>query len=151
MTRWNNPKGLSVNWALGNRGLKEGAPIALACRLRRWSHWLRWGKTKRTKLEFSGWDLRPYILLHRFVHICIGSTDNCSRIFWTLVAWGRSVHQARPWNGDEAEHKATAWQWQNRSEEKKDKAMHCTGMNEVRSAWGIMWKERGSIETVWLS
>ena len=44
------------------------------------------GKTKRTKLEFSGWDLRPYILLHMYVHVCIGSTDDCSRIFRILVA-----------------------------------------------------------------
>ena len=43
-------------------------------------------ETKRTKLEFSGWDLCPYILLHGFVHICIGSTDDCSRIFRILVA-----------------------------------------------------------------
>ena len=55
-------------------------------RLQRYSHWLRWGKTKRTKLEFFGWDLRPYILLHMYVHVCIGSTDDCSRIFRTLVA-----------------------------------------------------------------
>ena len=43
-------------------------------------------KTKRTKLEFSGWDLRPYILLHMYVHVCIGSTDECSRVFQSLVA-----------------------------------------------------------------
>ena len=27
------------------------------------------------------------------------------------------MHQARPWNGNEVEHKATAWRWQNGSEE----------------------------------
>ena len=43
-------------------------------------------ETKRTKLEFSGWDLRPYILLLLYVHDCIGSTDDCSRIFRTLVS-----------------------------------------------------------------
>ena len=46
---------------------------------------MRW-KTKRTKLEFSGWDLRPYILLLVYVHVGIGSTDDCSRIIWILVA-----------------------------------------------------------------
>ena len=86
-----------------------------------------------------------------FVHICIGSTNDCSRIFWTLVAWGRSVHQAQPWNGNKAEHKATAWRWQNGSEGKKSIAMHCTEMNEVRSACGMMWKEKRSIETAWLA
>ena len=32
-------------------------------------------KTKRTRLEFSGWHLRPYILLYVCVHVCIVSTD----------------------------------------------------------------------------
>ena len=119
--------------------------------LRRWSHWLVWGKTKRTKLEFSGWDLRPYILLHVYVHICTGSTDDCSRTFRCLVAWGGSVHQAWPRYGSEVKHKATTRQWQNGREERKDIAMHCTEMNEARCACGIMWREKGSIETAWLS
>ena len=75
----------SVNWY--SRELRKGVCTESAgSRLQRWSHWLVWGKTKRTKLEFSGWDLCPYILLHVFVHICTGSTDDCSRIFWYLVA-----------------------------------------------------------------
>ena len=140
----------SVNWysrESRNWVRTEGA----SSRLRRWSHWLVWGKTKRTKLEFSGWGLCPYILLHMFVHICIGSTDDCSRIFRYLVAWGRSVHQVWPWNESEVRHGATAWRWQNGNKEKKSIAMHCTEMNEVRSAWGMMWKEKRSIGTVWLS
>ena len=48
------------------------------------------------------------------------------------------MHQARPWNGNEAEHKATAWWWQNGSEGKKYIAMHCTEMEGVRSACGMM-------------
>ena len=44
------------------------------------------------------------------------------------------MHQAQPWNGREVEHDATAWQRQNGREERKNIAMHCTGMNEVRSA-----------------
>ena len=39
-----------------------------------------------------------------------------------------------------------------RMEEKKSGiAMHCTEMNEVRSACSIMRKEKRSIETAWLS
>ena len=72
--------------ALGNRRLKGECTEGTSSRLRRYSHWLRWGKTKRTKLEFSGWDLRPYILLLLYVHVCIGSTDDCSRVFQILVA-----------------------------------------------------------------
>ena len=127
---------------LGNWGV-EYAPKALAVScgddLTGW-----WGKTKRTKLEFSGWDLCPYILLHVFVHICTGSTDDCSRVFRYLVAWGRSVHQAWPWNGREVEHDVTAQRWQNGNEEKCDIAMHCTRINEVSSAWGmgVKWKEK---------
>ena len=34
----------------------------------------------------------------------------------------------------ETEHEVTAQQWQNRREEKKNIAMHCMEMNEVRSA-----------------
>ena len=34
----------------------------------------------------------------------------------------------------EAEHDATAWQWQNRREEKKNIAMDCTEMNGVKNA-----------------
>ena len=140
---WNNPKGLSVNWALGNRRLKGGAPIALACQLRRWSHWLRWGKTKRTKLEFSGWDLRPYILLYMFVPICIRSTDDCSRMFQILVAWGRSVHQARPWSGDKAEHKATARWWQNgRKEVGHSHALHGDEWSEECMWHNVKRKEK---------
>ena len=73
---------------LGSRESKTkgGRTEGTSNRLRRYSHWLRWGITKRTKLEFFGWDLHPYILLHMYVHICIGSTDDCSRIFRTLVA-----------------------------------------------------------------
>ena len=135
---------------LGNRGL-EHAPKALAVGcggdLTGW-----YGeKTKRTKLRFSGWDLRPYILLHMFVHICTGSTDDGSRVFQYLVPWGGSVHQARPWNGREVKHDATTRQWQNGNKEKKGIAMCCTEMNEVRNTWGMMWKEEGSIGAAWLS
>ena len=44
----------------------------------------------------------------------------------------------------EVKHKATTWQWQNGREEKKNIAMHCMEMNEVRSAWGmgVKWKEK---------
>ena len=48
------------------------------------------------------------------------------------------MHQARPWNGNEVKHEATARRWQNGREGKKNIAMHCTEMNEVRSACGIM-------------
>ena len=34
----------------------------------------------------------------------------------------------------EVRHDATAWQWQNEREEKKNIAMHCIEMNEVGSA-----------------
>ena len=72
--------------ALGNQRLNRRRTEGTSNRLRRYSHWLRWGKTKRTKLEFSGWNLRPYILLLLYVHVCIRSTDDCSRIFRILVA-----------------------------------------------------------------
>ena len=73
-----------VKGALGNRGSKctdQRLTMARSVQV----ELMRW-KTKRTKLEFSGWDLRPYILLLLYVHVCIGSTDDCSRIFRTLVA-----------------------------------------------------------------
>ena len=107
----------SINW-YSRESRNWVSTESTSSRLQRWSHWLVWGKTKRTKLEFSGWDLHPYILLHVFVHICTGSTNDCSRIFRCLVAWGGSMHQARPWNGKEVEHDATAWKWQNGNEEK---------------------------------
>ena len=44
------------------------------------------------------------------------------------------MHQARPWNGKEVKHEATAQRWQNGREEKKNIAMHCMVMNEVRGA-----------------
>ena len=109
----------------------------------RWSHWLVGGKTKQTKLEFSGWDLHPYILLHVFVHICTGSTNDCSRIFRYLVAWGGSVHQARPWNGREVEHDVTAWQWAEwkRRQEGHSHALHGDEWSEECMRHGEMKRE----------
>ena len=70
----------SINWH-SRESKKWDAPKALAVGCGDdLSGWYG-GKTKRTKLEFSGWDLRPYILLHVFVPICTGSTDESSRIF----------------------------------------------------------------------
>ena len=45
-----------------------------------------WVKTKRTKLEFSGWHLWPFILLGMYVHVYIKSTDESSKTFQELVA-----------------------------------------------------------------
>ena len=72
-----------VKGALGNRRSKS-TDQRLAMIRSVQVELMRW-KTKRTKLEFSGWDLRPYMLLHVYVPICIGSTDDCSRIFRILV------------------------------------------------------------------
>ena len=56
-----------------------------------------WGKTKRTRLEFSGWHLRPYILLYLYIHICIRSTDESqhSLSMWqhVLVACIKHSHE----------------------------------------------------------
>ena len=37
-------------------------------------------------------------------------------------------------HGIEGEHETTTWRWQNGSEEKKNIAIHCMEMNEVRSS-----------------
>ena len=54
---------------LGSRELKtdERRTEGTSNWLWRYSHWLRWGKIKRTKLEFSGWDLRP---LYTTTYVC---------------------------------------------------------------------------------
>ena len=61
--------------ALGNRRLKWYWPMTSNGQER--SSGFNRVKTKRTKLEFSGWHLRPYILEWHsmYVHVCIGSTD----------------------------------------------------------------------------
>ena len=88
------PKGLSVNWNSRESKTKGRRTESASSQLRRWSLWLSREKTKRTRLKFFGWHLWPYILLHMCVHVCTGSTDECSRMFWYLVAWGSGMHQA---------------------------------------------------------
>ena len=92
--RWNNPNGFSVDWSSRELKTKEVRTKSTSNWLLSWSLWLKRGKTKRTRLEFSGRHLRPYILLHMFVHVCTRSTDERSRIFRYLVAWGSGMHQA---------------------------------------------------------
>ena len=67
----------SIAWAVNNgsrdlltvQSTSSGSGVAYLVAL--------WEKTKRTRLEFSGWHLRPYIHTGTimYVHVCIGSTD----------------------------------------------------------------------------
>ena len=67
-----------------------------------------------------------------FVHVCIGSTDEFQHrlSMWQHVLGACIKHSHEM----EVRHDATAQQWQNGREEKKNIAMHCTEMNEVMSA-----------------
>ena len=67
-----------------------------------------------------------------YVHVCIGSTDESQHrlSMWQYVLGACITHSHKM----EERHDATAWQWQNGNEEKKNIAMHCMEMNEMRSA-----------------
>ena len=61
------------------------------------------------------------------------------------------MHQVRPWNGNEAEHKATAWRWQNGSEGKG----HSYALHGDERSEECMWhdvkrkeKHRGSVAVI---
>ena len=53
------------------------------------------------------------------------------------------MHQARPWNGNEAEHKATAWRWQNGSGGKRHShALHGDERGEECMRHNVKRKEK---------
>ena len=148
---WNNPKGLSVNWGSRGSKLKGDAPKALAIGCR--DVLTSWGGGKPRELNWSSLA-GTCALIYYFICMYMFVLDLLMTVleyFRTLVAWGRSVHQARPWNGNEVMHEATARWWQNGREGRKNIAMHCMEMNAMGGACGIMWKEKGNIGTAWLS
>ena len=53
------------------------------------------------------------------------------------------MHQAWPWNGNKAEHKATAWRWQNgRKEVKHSHALHRNEWSEECMRHDVKRKEK---------
>ena len=52
----------------------------------------------------------------------------------SLSMWQHALGCIKHGQEMEVKHDATAWWWQNGREERKNIAMHCTEMNEVRGA-----------------
>ena len=83
------------------------------------------------------WGLLYYQSM--YVHVCVRTTD---KSWHRLSMWQHTLGACiKHSHGMEGKHEATTRRWQNG---RKGIAMHCTEMNEVRSAWGMVvkWKEK---------